>query len=138
MKTCLRRRRSVVQEETANKTERPSVSFNLDRTSFHEIEHLDDLSMQQIEAVWYSHEEYAEIKQAIKPIVREMIRNKSMVPEESDEFTSRGLGTSSLPSIRSKVGNKRSYYHLTLFSLFFISMQNVEQDWDHVQRHERE
>lgn len=91
MKSCLRRRRSNVQDVLADNN--ASVSFNLDKTTFREVEHLNEMSVEHIEAVWYSHEDYDEIKETIKPIIRDMMKNNGRVPEESDDYTSRGLGT---------------------------------------------
>ena len=55
-----------------------SVRINLDKTQFREVDHLNELSEEYIEAVWYTYEDYNQIKQSIKPIIREMMRNKGM------------------------------------------------------------
>ncbi|KAG7355889.1 hypothetical protein IV203_000575 [Nitzschia inconspicua] len=89
MKPCLRPRRSIVQEDAVMTN--ATVTFNLEKTTYQKIDHLNDFSEEYIESVWYSYEDYAAIKQSIKPIIREMMRSNCLIPEESDEFTSRGL-----------------------------------------------
>lgn len=137
MKTCLRRRRSAELEEVPTKTG-VKVTFNLNRSSFHNIDHLADMSDEHIESVWYSCEDYKEIKQSIKPIVREMMTNNCLIPEESDEFSSRGLGTTSF----SKMLNLHeipppAFSNIDIFLTFPIQ-KNAEQGWDHVPKRRQE
>jgi hypothetical protein len=70
-----------------------SVTFNLERSIVFEVDCLTDLSVEHIEAIWYNHDDYVEIKNSVKPIIREMMRNNGRTSVESDEFCVRGLGT---------------------------------------------
>jgi hypothetical protein len=114
------------------------VTFNLDRSSFHEIDHLTDMSDEHIQSVWYSHEDYKEIKHSIKPIVREMMTYNGVIPEESDEFSSRGLGTTSFSKCSSSTELLIPAFTDIVFFRSFLIHKNVAQNSDHVPKQGQE
>jgi hypothetical protein len=87
MRSWLRRNssRSLVKEGKEQ-----SVKFDLSQSSTQEITHLDDLPEDYVGAVWYSEEEYLQMKDEMKPVVHKMM--KGLVVEETDDSTTRGLG----------------------------------------------
>jgi hypothetical protein len=93
MKSCLRRRRSNLENEVSLKENATKVTVNLEMSKIFRVERLSDMSREHVDAIWYRHDDYVEIKKSITPIIRVMMRNNGRTPDESDEFTSRGLGT---------------------------------------------
>jgi len=75
------------------KEDRRRVQFNMEPT-VHPVEHLNDISDRQIQAVWISFDEMAAIKQSYANIVKIMMRLREQFVEDLGKgICARGLGT---------------------------------------------
>jgi hypothetical protein len=63
--------------------------FSLSSNEIHPIPHIDDLSDEEVKATWYERSDYDNIKMAMIPIIRKMM--KGVTIEETDSQTTRGL-----------------------------------------------
>ena len=66
------------------------VTFDLSKSTTQEIDHLDDLPDDYADTVWFTEDEYRQMKEEMKPTISKMV--KGLVVEETDEVTCRGLG----------------------------------------------
>jgi len=87
-----------------------SVAF-AEQNEVFEITHLDDMPAEDITAIWYDAEEYAEIKQSYQLTIFLMESDKLV---EDDEHTSRGLEYRTQEGAWARYENKRDAYNAVL------------------------
>jgi hypothetical protein len=86
----LKQLRSPKKADRKKAPEKRSVHMSPD-VYYREIPHLNDLSDEDINAVWLSPEGFMETKKAYSKIVQMMMRSREPI-EETDEICTRGLG----------------------------------------------
>jgi hypothetical protein len=65
------------------------VRFALSKNEIHAVPHIDDLLDDEVRATWYEAKDYEDIKMALIPIIRKMMKGEHI--EENDRQTVRGL-----------------------------------------------
>jgi hypothetical protein len=65
------------------------VRFALSKNEIHAVPHIDDLSDDEVRATWYEAKDYEDIKMALIPIIRKMMKGEYI--EENYRQTVRGL-----------------------------------------------
>jgi hypothetical protein len=85
---------------------RPQVRFR-DSVSVRPIEHIDDMSVEQVFNVWYGNYDFKEIKQGLLQTVRMLMMNhddNAMI--DNDEYCSRGLESRTREGAAARRANK--------------------------------
>lgn len=83
---------SVEEASDSSSFKAKSCSFNFEANTSHEVEHLDDVPMEELDTRWYSQEELEAIKTEILSLFRR-IKRKEVDPHDLDETSEslRGL-----------------------------------------------
>lgn len=66
------------------------MTIDVSKSTTKEIDHLDDITDDYVDTIWYSEDEYHNMKEGMKPIIQKMM--KGVTVEETDDVTCRGLG----------------------------------------------
>jgi hypothetical protein len=95
---------------------RNRLEFNKKNEIF-DVEHLDDMTPQEISNIWYDPKEYAEIKSSYQVTIFLMETaesNDKPLPEETDEHTIRGLEYRTQTGAWARYEKKRDAYNAVL------------------------
>jgi len=96
------------------KEDRRRVQFNMEPT-VHPVEHLNDISDRQIQAVWISFDEMAAIKQSYANIVKIMMRLREQFVEDLGKgICARGLEFRTREASKRRKRNKTAAIHAVL------------------------
>jgi hypothetical protein len=63
--------------------------FSLSSNEIYDVPHIDDMSPEEVKAIWYEKADYEKIKMAMIPIIRRMMKKE--MTAETDKETIRGL-----------------------------------------------
>ena len=63
--------------------------FSLASNEIYDVPHIDDMTPEEVKAIWYEKADYEKIKMAMVPIIRKMMKKESI--PETDRETIRGL-----------------------------------------------
>jgi hypothetical protein len=66
-----------------------SFHFSLSSNEIYNVPHIDDMTEEEVKAIWYEKADYEKIKMSMIPLIRKMMRKE--VIEETDKETIRGL-----------------------------------------------
>ena len=66
-----------------------TIRFQLESIEVHPIPHIDDLSEDEVNDVWYEREDYERMKQALVPVIRRIMKGERVA--ETNQETARGL-----------------------------------------------
>jgi len=63
--------------------------FSLSSNEIYNVPHIDDMTEEEVKAIWYEKADYEKIKMGMIPLIRKMMRKEAI--EETDRETVRGL-----------------------------------------------
>lgn len=63
--------------------------FSLSSNEIYDVPHIDDMTPEEVKAIWYEKSDYEKIKMAMIPIIRKMMKKETI--QETDRETIRGL-----------------------------------------------
>jgi hypothetical protein len=64
-------------------------NFSLSSNEIYNVPHIDDMTSEEVKAIWYEKADYEKIKMAMIPLIRKMMKRESIA--ETDKETIRGL-----------------------------------------------
>ena len=118
--------RGICQTHSAGaRKRRKSVSFSKQLAAIQQIDSLDQISDEERSMIWFTREEFADIKSSYQEIIA-MARNKEFV-QDSDNFCTRGL------ECRSKAGSRRRR-ETQLNALFAVLCEQERQQIEGIEQ----
>jgi hypothetical protein len=63
--------------------------FSLSSNEIYDVPHIDDMTPEEVKAIWYEKADYEKIKMAMIPVIRKMMKKETI--QETDRETIRGL-----------------------------------------------
>jgi hypothetical protein len=76
---------SIASKSTVTKR----FHFSLSSNQIYSVPHIDDMTHEEVKAIWYEKEDYERIKLAMIPIIRKIMKKEKVA--ETDKETIRGL-----------------------------------------------
>jgi hypothetical protein len=116
IKSIIKKKESIHRSRNATSGAKKRIEFTKQNEVF-PVEHLDDMTPQEISNIWYDPKEYAEIKSSYQVTIFLMETaesNDKPMPDETDEHTIRGLEYRTQTGAWARYEKKRDAYNAVL------------------------